>query len=98
MILLFRIWHWLEPETYFRTVRTLVEQIKAVPLREGAERIWIPGERRFHSAAAHETAGVPVPDRVRRELAQWGERCGVRFPPPLAGPGDGTSPEKEERP
>jgi len=97
MILLFRIWHWLEPETYFRTVRTLVEQIKAVPIREGAERIWIPGERRFHSAAVHETAGVPVPDRVRRELVQWGERCGVPFPPPLAGPGDGTIPE-EERP
>lgn len=98
MLLLFRIWHWLEPEAYFRTVRTLVEDIKAVPLREGAERIRIPGERRFHSAAVREKIGVPVPDRVRRELEQWGERCGVPFPPPLAGPGGEYGPEKEERP
>ncbi|SHE31522.1 Malate/lactate/ureidoglycolate dehydrogenase, LDH2 family [Desulfofundulus australicus DSM 11792] len=69
-------------ETFHERMADMIRGIKAVPLAEGFERIFIPGERRQIKAQARMNEGIPVSDNLLKELNELARELGVR---PLEG-------------
>ena len=66
-----------------RQVDQMIREIKSLPLAEGMDRIYMPGEIEFEVAALRGREGIPVPAEVEADLCQLAERCGVAMPAPL---------------
>jgi LDH2 family malate/lactate/ureidoglycolate dehydrogenase len=69
-------------ETFHERMADMIRGIKAVPLAEGFERIFIPGERRQIKAQARMNEGIPVSENLLKELNELARELGVR---PLEG-------------
>jgi LDH2 family malate/lactate/ureidoglycolate dehydrogenase len=67
-----------EPAQFARRMEALIAEVKSVPLAEGFEEVFYPGEIEDRAAAAG--GEVELPKRTREELARLGASAGVAFP------------------
>lgn len=77
-ILLSNVSHYLPYTHYLERVTQLVEEIKAVPRREGVDQIYIPGERRHLTSLQRKKEGIPLTDEVYAELNEMARQLGIR--------------------
>ncbi|MFE1884355.1 Ldh family oxidoreductase [Streptomyces diastatochromogenes] len=68
------------PDAFVAAVDDTLATLKALPLGEGADGAFYPGERSASVAEERGAKGVPVAPKVWRELTERAERLGV--PPP----------------
>ncbi|WP_217576785.1 Ldh family oxidoreductase [Streptomyces sp. GbtcB7] len=71
-------------EDFARDLATLIASTKAVPLAQGHEEIFYPGEREDRSAAHAETHGIALPPKTVDGLVELARSCGID-PAPLGG-------------
>jgi LDH2 family malate/lactate/ureidoglycolate dehydrogenase len=70
-----------DPAGYEARVRQLVDEVRSVPLAQGFDEVFTPGEVEDRAEAAHRAAGGVVLARgALTELRLLGERTGVPFP------------------
>jgi LDH2 family malate/lactate/ureidoglycolate dehydrogenase len=70
----------LEPFRFYDGIEQLVSQIKAVPVTEGAERVYLPGEPEWHTSQVRAREGIPLSDELTRRLAALAEEAGGETP------------------
>jgi LDH2 family malate/lactate/ureidoglycolate dehydrogenase len=69
---------WFMPLDEFRArMDEVIRAIKSAPLRPGAERIRIPGERSAAELQRRIKEGIPLRQTVVTELQRWAEELGV---------------------
>lgn len=78
--ILIDIARWMPCEQYHERMEQFLEEIKEVPLAEGAEEILYPGERRHRTYLRKSKEGITLPVTARDELAQLAREYGVPFP------------------
>jgi LDH2 family malate/lactate/ureidoglycolate dehydrogenase len=70
-----------DPAGYEARVRQLVDEVRSVPLAQGFDEVFTPGEVEDRAEAAHRAAGGVVLARdALAELRVLGEQAGVPFP------------------
>jgi LDH2 family malate/lactate/ureidoglycolate dehydrogenase len=70
-----------DPAGYEARVRQLVDEVRSVPLAQGFDEVFTPGEVEDRAETAHRAAGGVVLARgALTELRLLGERTGVPFP------------------
>lgn len=69
-------------EDFARDLATLIASTKAVPLAQGHQEIFYPGELEDRSAARAATHGIALPPRTVDGLAELARSCGID-PAPL---------------
>ncbi|TVY07947.1 Ldh family oxidoreductase [Paenibacillus cremeus] len=70
-----------EPLQEFKSrVDQMIREIRQIPLAEGFERIYLPGELEFAQAAERERRGIPFTEKVVQELENVGRRYGLNSP------------------
>ena len=67
-------------DDYERDVAALADVIKSLPRTEESEAIRLPGERSEGEARRRERNGVPISPRLRAQLIELAETCGVQPP------------------
>ncbi|GAB7106052.1 Ldh family oxidoreductase [Streptomyces phaeofaciens JCM 4814] len=67
-------------EAFTEAVGATLGTLKGLPVAEGADGLYYPGERSAAVAAGRAEKGVPVAPKVWRELAERAERLGVALP------------------
>jgi LDH2 family malate/lactate/ureidoglycolate dehydrogenase len=66
---------------YDERVRTLIEEVKGVPLAQGFDEVFYPGEVEDRAEAAHlATGGVTLAEQSLEDLRALGAEVGVPFP------------------
>lgn len=73
-------------EDYERDIAALVSVIKGLPLADETQPIRLPGERSEQEARRREKAGVPISPRLRAQLMDLADACGVQPPTFRIGP------------
>jgi LDH2 family malate/lactate/ureidoglycolate dehydrogenase len=66
-----------DPEAFGERMERLIAEMKAVPLAEGFEEIFYPGELEDRSRARLEREGIELPDKTVEALAQLAAETGV---------------------
>lgn len=56
----------------------MIREIRNIPLAEGFEKIFLPGERELETTVERQTFGVPLSVNILNELEAVGRRYGVR--------------------
>lgn len=69
----------MEPDAFRAEVDNLFDSVKAIPLADGCEQIYLPGEIELNKVALAEERGVEITDAVLAELREISERYGVPF-------------------
>jgi LDH2 family malate/lactate/ureidoglycolate dehydrogenase len=77
LVLALRIDAFLDPADFARRIDDLIGSTKAVPLAEGVEEIFHPGEIENRAEARGRVEGVVLPDRTIEDLRALGTSCGV---------------------
>jgi LDH2 family malate/lactate/ureidoglycolate dehydrogenase len=72
-----------EPAAFRRDLDSLLEQLRATPLAEGAERVYFAGLKEFEREAEATRLGVPVARGTYDAICDIGESVGVD-PPGIA--------------
>ncbi|NEB03442.1 Ldh family oxidoreductase [Streptomyces sp. SID13726] len=67
-------------ETFTQGVDATLNMLKGLPVAEGADDIYYPGERSAMVAAERGAKGIPVPAKVWRELADRAAELGSEVP------------------
>jgi L-2-hydroxycarboxylate dehydrogenase (NAD+) len=67
------------PEEFKSDMDGLMRRLKAAPLAEGADRIWIHGEKEFEAAARRREEGIPLNPKVKATLMQIASELGVAY-------------------
>ncbi|MFF3935610.1 Ldh family oxidoreductase [Streptomyces phaeofaciens] len=67
-------------EAFTEAVDATLGTLKGLPVAEGADGVYYPGERSAAVAAGRAEKGVPVAPKVWRELTERAERLGVTLP------------------
>lgn len=67
-------------EEFKKKTDQMVREIKANPLADGIEKMYLPGEIEFDYEIERMANGCPVPEEVYKELAAYGKKYGVRSP------------------
>ncbi len=62
----------------------MIQEIRALPLAEGMDRIYMPGEIEFEVETERTAAGIPVVEDVETDLRALAEKYGVGMPGPIA--------------
>ena len=70
-----------DPEDFTAHVDATVDALKSLPAADGAEGIFVPGERSSAVASARGTSGVPLPPKLWSTLSELGIELGVPLPP-----------------
>ena len=70
----------LDLETFYDGVEELVAQIKAVPLAEGADAVYLPGEIEWNTEQVRRREGIPISDELAHKLGSLAQRLGVEVP------------------
>ncbi|HEY8449876.1 MAG TPA: Ldh family oxidoreductase, partial [Bacillota bacterium] len=70
----------LDLETFYDGVEELVAQIKAVPLAEGANAVYLPGEIEWNTEQVRRREGIPISDELAHKLGSLAQRLGVEVP------------------
>ena len=66
-----------DPGAFGERMEALIAEMKAVPLAEGAEEIFFPGEIEDRSRARREREGIEVPTKTMEALGQLAAETGV---------------------
>jgi LDH2 family malate/lactate/ureidoglycolate dehydrogenase len=66
-----------DPEAFGERMERLIAEMKAVPLAEGFEEIFYPGELEDRSRARLEREGIELPDKTVEALARLAAETGV---------------------
>ena len=74
----------LSPEAFGARIEGLVEELRAVPRRDGCPEILMPGEIEARCEARYRAEGIPMEAPVLAEICRLAERFGVPPPQPLA--------------
>ncbi|HEU5025529.1 MAG TPA: Ldh family oxidoreductase [Spirillospora sp.] len=90
LVIAVRIDALLERGEYDARITDLIDRTKRVPLAEGAEEIFYPGEIEDRAAAVRGDEGIPLPRRTRADLHRIADACG------LAADADFLLPGREE--
>jgi LDH2 family malate/lactate/ureidoglycolate dehydrogenase len=70
-----------EPIDVFQTkVDQMIGEIRGLPLAQGFDRIYLPGEIERDLAAEREARGIPLGEAMLKELEEAGSRYGVTSP------------------
>ncbi|USQ84649.1 Ldh family oxidoreductase [Streptomyces phaeoluteigriseus] len=67
-------------EAFTEAVDSTLGTLKGLPVAEGAEGVFYPGERSAAVAADRGEKGIPVAPKVWRDLSERAERLGVALP------------------
>lgn len=67
-------------DDYERDIGALVDVIKGLPRADDRAPIRLPGERSEQEARRRERIGVPISPRLRAQLMELAEKCGVQPP------------------
>ncbi|MEU6252630.1 Ldh family oxidoreductase [Streptomyces sp. NPDC047043] len=70
-------------DAFTADVDTTLSTLKGLPVAEGADGVYYPGERSATVAAERGQQGVPVAPKVRRELAENAVKFGIALPEAL---------------
>ncbi|MHC3467620.1 Ldh family oxidoreductase [Streptomyces sp. 7R007] len=73
-----------DADTFAADVDTTLDTLKGLPVADGADGVYYPGERSASVAAQRGAKGIPVAPKVRRDLTEHAERLGVPLPGALA--------------
>lgn len=65
------------PSEFALRVRSLIDEIHAVPTAAGVERVLLPGEREWASRKLAMVEGIPLPEDVRAKLRPVAESVGM---------------------
>jgi LDH2 family malate/lactate/ureidoglycolate dehydrogenase len=66
-----------DPGQFGRRMEALIAEMKGVPLAEGVEEIFFPGEIEDRSRARREGEGIEVPDKTLEALRQLATQTGA---------------------
>jgi LDH2 family malate/lactate/ureidoglycolate dehydrogenase len=77
LVLALRIDTILGADEFGRRIDDLIESTKAVPLAQGADEIFYPGEIENRAEARGRRDGVLLPDKTVEDLRALGDTCGV---------------------
>ncbi|NOU92593.1 Ldh family oxidoreductase [Paenibacillus sp. LMG 31456] len=70
-----------EPLVEFTTrIDQMIREIRQIPLADGFDRIYLPGEIEYEKMAEREQNGIPLSVRVLEELKAVGNRYGIVSP------------------
>jgi LDH2 family malate/lactate/ureidoglycolate dehydrogenase len=73
-----------DPVGFRQRVDGLAATLQATPLRQGADRILLPGERAARTAEVQARTGIPVSEPVIADLRRLASSYGLADPRPLA--------------
>lgn len=74
----------LPMEAFTARIEGFIEELRAVPRREGVAEILMPGEIEARCAERYRREGIPIEAPVLAEISRLAERFGVHPPQPLA--------------
>lgn len=66
-------------EQFYARLSQMMDEVHAVPLAEGASRIFVPGEIEAAKMEQREREGIPVAEPIRQQFIALGQRLGVPF-------------------
>jgi LDH2 family malate/lactate/ureidoglycolate dehydrogenase len=66
-------------EDFDARIDALIDLTKAVPLADGVDEVFYPGEIEARSDHAHRSTGADLPAQTVTDLRELGEACGVSF-------------------
>lgn len=69
-----------ELEEFKKRIDQMIAEIRSIPLAEGFEKIYLPGEIEFERTKERQTTGIPLSVKVVDELVEVGKRYGVDCP------------------
>ncbi|MGW2965000.1 Ldh family oxidoreductase [Streptomyces sp. NPDC001220] len=69
-----------DPEAFVAAVDDTLGTLKDLPVADGADGVFYPGERSAMVAGQRAEKGIPVAPKVWRELTEHAERLGVALP------------------
>ncbi|GLV14872.1 lactate dehydrogenase [Alicyclobacillus hesperidum] len=72
--------HFVGQAAFVERIQTLMDDVHAVPLAEGSERIYVPGERRFLSKQLRRATGIPISEEVWDDFSALAQALGVHLP------------------
>lgn len=75
----FDIERFLPYPVYLARMESMVEEIRSIPLAEGIEKIFIPGERRKNIARLRKEQGIEVPGELVTELNEYALEFGAEL-------------------
>jgi LDH2 family malate/lactate/ureidoglycolate dehydrogenase len=75
--LLLDIARWMPLDTYYTCMGQFLQEVKEVPLAQGAQSILYPGERRYRTYITNKERGVALSQEIAGELIRLGGECGV---------------------
>ncbi|MFF4249851.1 Ldh family oxidoreductase [Streptomyces sp. NPDC001663] len=67
-------------DAFTTNVDTTLSTLKALPVADGADGVYYPGERSAEVAAERGEKGIPVSPKVWRDLTEQAEKLGVTLP------------------
>jgi LDH2 family malate/lactate/ureidoglycolate dehydrogenase len=73
-----------DPAAFRTDMDRMLRDLRASPLADGAERIYVAGQKEFESEAAYARAGIPLLSRTYEQLCEIGRDHGVEPPRPIA--------------
>jgi L-2-hydroxycarboxylate dehydrogenase (NAD+) len=76
-----------DPDDFRAELDQYLAELRAVPLAEGAERVYVAGEKEFEKERECLQRGVPLPRQIYEEISRIGREQGVE-PPPTKGDRD----------
>lgn len=75
--ILIHVAHLMDRQEYDRRMDQFIEEMKSVPLIQGATEIFYPGERRYHRYMERKQSGIPISEELCEELARLATHCDV---------------------
>ncbi|HMN27647.1 MAG TPA: Ldh family oxidoreductase, partial [Caldilineaceae bacterium] len=75
-------------ETYQRNIRAFLEGIKSVPVAPGFDEVLVPGEPEVRSRRRRLAGGIPLPETIHDQLAEWAAKLGVPMEESIVEPSD----------
>ncbi|MDR7522588.1 MAG: Ldh family oxidoreductase [Armatimonadota bacterium] len=67
-------------DAFARRVDALIRQVRALPLAEGHERVYLPGEIEHERMVDYSARGIPLPPEVRAEIGRLAADLGLPAP------------------
>ncbi|GMA58137.1 hypothetical protein GCM10025858_26400 [Alicyclobacillus sacchari] len=61
-------------------IQTLIDDVHDIPLAEGSERIYVPGERRFLTKQRRRAEGIPISREVWDDFMALAQALDVNLP------------------
>ncbi|WP_167577613.1 Ldh family oxidoreductase [Ammoniphilus sp. YIM 78166] len=68
-----------ELEQFKERMDQMIREIRNIPLAEGFEKIYLPGEIELETTVERQTSGIPLSVNILNELEAVGRRYGVRY-------------------